>query len=361
MILPQTYSGALFTLVIALVCLSAWANTYKMAKSRTASPGKIRKLRYELYYFDWIAGAFVCVTAIALTLGSLGFDGFSFRDDLMIAPRREWLYAFAAGVLFGFGNGLLLACLSVAGMMVAFPIGAGVSAVVAAMISFGRYHDRPPSFLILGCCLLLAGAVAAALAYRGLVALRHEESARAGTARSTRRPSSAKALVLAAIAGLLTGSIFPLADRAQAGETGLGPYAFSFLFTFGAAASSLLLDLFLMNLPVEGEPLEIPEFFRADLRSHLYGLAGGGIWAVGLVAALVAVGGGLPTQAQTGPAVAYGAREAAAPLAALWGISIWKELRGADALVAVLSGLMIVLFTAGIAVLALAPPYAAAR
>ena len=116
-----------------------------------------------------------------------------------------------------------------------------------------------------------------------------------------------------------------------------------------------------MNLPVDGEPLEIPEFFRADLRSHLHGVAGGGIWAAGLVAALVAVAGALPAQAQTGPAVAYGLREAAAPLAALWGIAVWKELRGADALVAVASGLMIILFAAGIVVLAIAPRYAAAR
>jgi len=103
-ILPQTYSGALFTLVIALVCLSAWANTYKLANRRPQPIGK-QKLRYELYYFDWIAGALLSVTVLALTAGSMGFDGFSFGDDLMIAPRREWLYAFVAGVLFGSNRG----------------------------------------------------------------------------------------------------------------------------------------------------------------------------------------------------------------------------------------------------------------
>jgi glucose uptake protein len=359
MILPQTYSGALFTLVIALVCLSAWANTYKMANPQVPFTGKSPRLRYELYYFDWIAGAFLSVTVIALTAGSLGFDGFSFRDDLMIAPRREWLYAFVAGVLFGFGNALLLASLSLAGMMVAFPIGAGVSMVVTAVIAFFEYHDRPVTFLILGCCLVLAAAVAAALAYRGLLGLRHEEAARAGTAKSTQRPSPAKPLALAAAAGLLMGSIFPLADRAQAGETGLGPYSFGFLYTFGAAASAVLLNLFLMNLPVEGEPLEIPDYFRGEFRNHLYGLAGGGLWGVGLVAALVPVAAALPAQARQGPAITYGLTQAAAPLAALWGILIWKELRGADGRVAVLTGLMMILLAGGIAVLALAPLYAA--
>jgi len=358
-ILPQTYSGALFTLVIALVCLSAWANTYKLA-NRPQPIGK-QKLRYELYYFDWIAGALLSVTVLALTAGSMGFDGFSFGDDLMIAPRREWLYAFVAGVLFGFGNVLLVASLSLAGMMVAFPIGAGVSAVIAAVISFARYHDRPLSFLILGCVLVLAAVAAAGLAYRGLLRLRDEEAAQPGAAKSTWRPSPAKALVLAAAAGLLMGSIFPLADRAQAAETGLGPYSFSFLFTFGAAGSALLLNLFLMNLPVEGEPLEIPDYFRGGVRNHLYGFAGGGIWAMGLVAALVPVAVALPTQARTGAALVYGLTQAAAPLAALWGIVIWKELRGADGRVAVLTVLMIILLSAGIAVLAIAPLYTAPR
>jgi glucose uptake protein len=357
MILPQTYAGALFILVIALVCQSAWASTYKMAGERAS--GKIQKLRYELYYFDWIVGAFLCVAVIALTVGSLGFDGFSFRDDLMIAPRRQWLYAFLAGVLFGFENALLLASLSVAGMAVAFPVASGVSVVVAAAIGFATIHNQPVTFLVLGCCLALAAAVAAALAYRVLLVLRHEEAARAGTAKSTRRPPSGKPLILASVAGLLWGSIFPLADRAQAGDTGLGPYSFGFLYTFGAAASAVLLNLFLMNLPVEGEPLEIPDYVRGGFRKHLYGLAGGAIWGVGLVTALIPTAAALPAPARTGPAVTYLLTQAAAPLAALWGIFIWKELRGADGRVAILAGLTIILLTGGIGVLAVAPLYAA--
>jgi len=359
MILPQTYAAAVFILVIALACLSAWANTYKMAVERAPASGKTQKLRFELYYFDWIVGAFLCVSILALTAGSLGFDGFSFRDDLMIAPRRQWLYALLAGVLLGFGNGLLLASLSLAGMAVAFPIGAGVSIVVAAAIGFAMHHDRPFTFLLLGSCLVLAAAVAAALAYRFLLVLRHEEAARAGTATSTRRPLAAKPLILASVAGLLLGSIFPLADKVQAGETVLGPYSFAFLYTFGAASSALLLNLFLMNLPVEGEPLEIPDYFRGGVRKHLYGLAGGAVWAAGLVAALVPTAAALEAPARTGPPVTYGLTQAAAPLAALLGIFVWKELRGADARVVVLTGLAIILLTGGIGVLAVAPLYAA--
>jgi hypothetical protein len=57
MILPQNLAASLAVLLVSLACLSLWANSYKMAG----------KLRYEFYYFDWIVGAFLCVTAIALT------------------------------------------------------------------------------------------------------------------------------------------------------------------------------------------------------------------------------------------------------------------------------------------------------
>jgi glucose uptake protein len=131
------------------------------------------------------------------------------------------------------------------------------------------------------------------------------------------------------------------------------------LYTFGAAGSALLLNLFLMNLPVAGEPLEIPDYFRGGFRHHLYGVAGGVIWGIGFVAALVPASAALSPQARPSPAITYGLTQAAAPLAALWGIFLWKELRGAEGRVAALAGLMMTLLAGGIFVLALATLYAA--
>jgi glucose uptake protein len=351
MILPQTYAASLFILLIAFLCLGSWANTYKT--------GIGTKLRYEIYYADWIIGAFLSVVILALTVGTLGFDGFSLRDDLMIAARKAWLFAFVAGAIFSLGNILMLASVSLAGMAIAFPIAGGVAQCVAAPIGYLVNHDRPVSFIILGCCLSVAAVGIAAWLHRSQVEMRHEEVARAGKAKSTRRPSSAKPVILAAAGGLLIGGAAPLSDRAQVGEIGLGPYSLSFLFAFGAAAAGLLWTLFLMNLPVEGEPIEIPDYFRGSWKKHFYGFVGGSVWSIGLVSSLVPLASALARGVSTGLPLTYALTQSAAVLAAVWGIVVWKELRGGDIRTTVLSALMLVLLESAIVVLALAPIFAA--
>jgi glucose uptake protein len=351
MILPQTYAASLVILLVSLICLGSWINTYKMGISS--------KLRYEIYYGDWIVGAFVCVVILALTVGSLGFDGFSLRDDLMIAARKAWLFAFVAGAIFSLGNILLVASVSLAGMAIAFPIAFAVAPCVATPTGYFLNHDRPISFVILGCCLALAAAAIAAWLHRSQVEMQHEEIARAGKAKSTRRPSSAKPVLLAAVGGLLIGAAAPLSSRAQEGEIGLGPYSLSFLFTFGAAAAGLLWTLILMNLPVEGEPIEIPEYFRRPWKKHVFGLAGGALWSVGLIASLVPVASALSRGASTSLPLTYALTGTAAVIAPVWGIALWKELRRADIRTAVLSALMLLLLEGGTIVLALARIYAA--
>src|SRR5579875_76702 len=350
MILPQSYAVSVLILLVSLICLGSWANTCKM--------GAAAKLRYEIYYADCIVGAFVCVAILGFTAGSLGFDGFSLRDDLMIAARKDWLLAFVAGTIFSLGNILLLASVSLAGLAIAFPISFAVAQCVATPIDYFVNHDRPVSFLAFGCCLDLAAAGIAAWLHHALAAMRHEEVARAGKAKSTRRPSPAKPIILAAAGGLLIGGAAPLADRAQVGEIGLGPYALSFLFTFGAAAAGLLWTLFLMNLPVEGEPLEIPEYFRRPWKTHVYGLAGGAVWGIGLVASLVPIAQALARGVSAGLPLSYALTQSAAVLVAVWGIAAWKELQGADIRMTTLSGLMLLLLAGGIVVLALAPVFA---
>jgi len=306
---------------------------------------------------DWALGAIAAAVVVVLTFGSLGYDGFSLRDDLMIASKRAWLFAFLAGAIFNLGNILLMASLSVAGMAIAFPMGLGISLIMGAVVDFVGQGTVPLTFVALGCGLLLGGVAAAAQSYRNLLTLRHEEIARAGKAKSTRRPSPLKAILLAVVAGLLLGSFAPLLDRAKAGEIGLGPYSLGFLFAVGACLSTFLYDLFLMNLPVEGEPLEIPEYFRGAIKNHLLGTVGGALWCVGMIAGFVALAA--PAGSRPGPVTENALSASAVLVAALWGIFAWKELRSGDGLVKVLASLMLLLIAGGIAVLAIAPLYAA--
>ena len=345
MVLPQTPAAVLFLMTLSLLCWGSWANSYKLAG----------KWRFEIFYFDFAVGVAVAAFLYAMTFGSLSYDGFSFVDDMMHAGKRQWLFAFMAGVVFNLGNMILMSAISVAGMAVAFPVGIGVATIVGTTLAYAGGRAGSPALLSAGCVLIAAAIVAAALACRFQAVLRHEELARAGKVASTRRPSSIKGIVLALVSGLLLGSFFPLVDKARESEIGLGPYAVSAVFSIGMLLSTFVFNVFLMNLPVEGEPLEIPDIFKSTRKQHLLGLAGGAVWCTGLVASLVAASA--PVEARVGAVAGYLLAQGFAVIAALWGILLWKEFKGAGLRVKALAVFMLLLFVCGLLAISQAPLY----
>jgi glucose uptake protein len=343
MILPQTHFAVLFLMILSLLCWGSWANTYKLAG----------KWRYELFYFDFAAGVVIIAFIYAFTVGNLGYDGFSFVDDLMHAGKRQWLYGFMGGVIFNLGNMILMSAISVTGMAVAFLVGIGVATIAGTTLAYAASSTGNPALLFLGCVLIAAAVVAASLAYRFHAVLKHEELARAGKAASTRRPSSIKGIVLALVSGLLLGSFFPLVDKAREGDIGLGPYAVAAVFAIGVFLSTFVFNVFLMNLPVEGEPLEVLDIFKSTPKQHLLGLAGGALWCIGMVTSLAAASA--PAAAQVGTVAGYFLAHGFALLAALWGILLWREFKGSDVRVKTLAVLMLLLFAGGLLVISQAP------
>jgi glucose uptake protein len=343
MILPQTHAAVLFLMTLSLLCWGSWANSYKLAG----------KWRYELYYFDFAAGVVVAAFLYAFTVGNLGYDGFSFMDDVMHSGKRQWLYGLMGGVIFNLGNMILMSAISVAGMAVAFPMGIGVATIVGTILAYAGSSTGNPALMFLGCALIAGAVAAAALAYRFHAVLRHEELARAGKAASTRRPSSIKGIVLALVSGLLIGSFFPLVDKAREGELGLGPYAVAAVFAVGVFFSTFVFNVFLMNLPAEGEPLEVLDIFKSTPKQHLLGLAGGVVWCTGMVTSLAAASA--PAAAQVGTVEGYFLARGFPLIAALWGILAWKELKGADPRVKALAVVMFLLFVCGLLLISQAP------
>jgi glucose uptake protein len=344
MILPQSAAAVMFLMVLSMLCLGSWASAYKLAG----------KWRHELFYFDFAIGVMLATVIYAATVGNLGYDGFSFWDDLFHSGKRPWVYAFAAGVIFNFGNMLLLAAVSVAGMAVAFPIGMGVAILIVTAINYAALPAGNALLILLGCALIVASIVVNAMAYRIQGVRRHEELARAGAAKSTRRPTELKGIVLALVSGVFLGSFTPLMDKARLGDYGLGPYSVGALFTFAIFISTFVFNIFLMNLPVDGDPLELGAYLDGRRKQHILGIAGGVVWCTGAFAALVA--SSTPEQLQGGP-VTHGLLVQGAPLiAALWGLLIWKEYRG-DMRVKTLVTLMVFLLACGLALVALSPLY----
>lgn len=346
MILPQTYNVALLVMILSMLCWGSWANTYKIAV----------KWRFELYYFDFAFGLMVAAFVLAFTLGSLGFDGFSFLDDLMHAGKRQWLFGFVGGVVFNLANMLLMAAIAVAGMAVAFPVGIGLALILGVTANYVLKPAGNPMLLFGGCLLVLAAIIIDAVAYNMMGIIRHEALAKAGRTKSTRRPTTVKGIVLALVSGVLMGSFFPLVAKGQEGEVGLGPYAICVVFSIGVFFSTFVFNMFFMNLPVEGEPVEFREYFSGGFMQHLYGWLGGAIWCVGAICAFAAAS--TSDQLHIGPAISYAMGQGATLISALWGIFVWKEFKEGDFRIKALLGAMLVLFTIGLSLVSIAPLFA---
>jgi glucose uptake protein len=323
-------------MILCLLCWGSWPVFHKMAK----------KYRFELFYFDFGFGLGLMALVCAFTFGSLGFDGFNFSDDLLNARREEWLFAILAAMIFNFGNMLTLAAASVAGISVAFPLAFGVAMIVSSWMNFLGHPGISTALLLGGTGFVILSLIVGSSGYSHLRVVQHEALARAGRSKSTRRPSSLKGILLALVGGLVLGTFAPLLFRAQDPQDGLGPYSLLFLFAVGVALSTFVFNLFFMNLPVDGDPLEIADYFKTPVKNHMFGFVAGIVWGIGAISIFVAntPKGDTPLSGPINPMLG----QAAPILTALLGLLIWKEFKGGDTRAKAFSGLMLVLFAIGL-------------
>jgi glucose uptake protein len=353
MILPHTYLATLLVLLFSMLCWGSWANTQKMTG----------KWRFELFYFDYAFGVLLVAVICAFTFGTLGFDGFSFMDDMLNGGKRYAAMGFAAGMIFNLANMLLVGAIAVAGLSVAFPVGIGLALVIGVVWNYLIRPQGNPILLFAGCALVVGAIIVDSIAYKAMEQYRAELHAKSGKAKSTRKKVSLKGIFLSLASGVLMGSFYPLVVMAKsnewggtAGENGLGPYAIAFVFAMGVFLSTFVFNLFFMNLPVEGEPLEFLDYFKGLPKQHLLGVVGGAIWCAGAVSNFV--GSSAPEAVQVGPAISLALGQGAAMVSTVWGLVVWKEFAGADSRVKSFLIIMFVLFLAGLTMISVAPLYA---
>jgi glucose uptake protein len=343
MILPSTYLGAIYLMLLSMICWGSWANSFKLTKN----------WRFELFYFDYSLGVVFAALIAGLTFGNLGFDGFSFVDDLRHAGLRQDAWALVAGAVFNLANMLLVAAISVAGMAVAFPVGIGLALVIGVVWNYAINPTGNRELLFGGTAIIVAAIIVDALAYRSYALQRSRQAAREGKSRQVRKSMSTKGIILSLVAGVLMGSFFPLLQNGMVPEIGLGPYAVAFVFSLGVFFSTFVFNLVFMNLPIEGAPIEIMDYFKGTWKSHGLGILGGMIWVAGLISNLAAASAEGP--AKVGPAVSYGIGQGATMVSALWGIFVWREFAGADSKVRTLVAVMLILFVGGLTLVSIAP------
>ncbi len=336
MILPGSHAAVLILLIIGMLGWGLWANMFKAAGN---------SWRFELFYFDFAIGVLLLAVVLALTIGSLGFDGFSLMDDLRLAGKREDAAGLAAGVIFNLGNMLLMGAVSVAGMAVAFPVAMGTALIVAGLWNFSLHAGGNATFLFAGLAAVAAAIVFDVLAFNASTSAKIKAEIEEG-----RKPKKSRAgrkgVLLGIAGGLFLGSFAPLIHFGRAGENGLGPYSIGALFSIGVLFSTFVYNLFFMNLPVDGEPLDIALYFRVKLKRHLLGILAGVLWYAGMIATLI--GGRVEGSAAVSEPLGYGLAQGGIVIAALCGIFLWREMEDGGGGVKARLGLMLVLLVAGI-------------
>jgi len=333
MFIVNSYTLAVILCFVIMLCWGSWGNTQKLAA---------KSWRYELFYWDYVIGMVLFALILAFTLGSIGDAGRPFIADLKQASMSSIMWILVGGIIFNLSNILLSASVSIAGMSVAFPLGVGLALVLGVVNNYRVAVEQGSKTGNVGLLILGVALVVCAIVCNGVAAGRKGES---GVSKADQK----KGLILALLAGLIMSFFSSFVMRAMdttnfvtpaAGK--VTPYTAIVLFTLGVLLSNFVFNTIAMRKPFVGEPVSYSQYFKGDFKTHLVGMLGGAIWCLGTALSYI-------TAEKAGPAVSYALGQGAPMVAALWGVFIWKEFKGAKKGTGILLTAMFVLFVAGLA------------
>ncbi|MBU2554253.1 MAG: multidrug DMT transporter permease [Bacteroidetes bacterium] len=330
MFIVSSYTLAVGLCFITMLCWGSWANSQKIAA---------KTWRFELFYWDYVIGILLFSLLFGFTLGSSGDSGMGFVESIKQASTSSIVNSMIGGVIFNLSNILLVAAIAIAGMATAFPVGVGIAMVLGVLINYLAAPKGDPTLLFIGVGIVVIAIILDALAYKKLAAIAQK--------------TSTKGILLSIVAGFLMAWFFrfiasAIADDPFYPEAGkLSPYAAFFFFAIGVLISNFIFNTYLMKKPIEGSPVNFKQYFQGNFRSHLSGIIGGGVWALGTSLSLLAA-------SKAGYAISFGLGQGATMIGAFWGVFIWKEFKGAGKSVNIMLTLMFILFTTGLAIIILA-------
>lgn len=287
MFIVDSYPLAVLFCFITMMCWGSWGNTQKLAS---------REWRYELFYWDYVIGMFLFSLLISFTMGSFGSGGRHFIDDL----------------------------------------GVGLSLVLGTVINYIGAPKGDPVILFAGVALIVVAVIC-----NGIASSKMQRE-------GADPHSSRKGILLAIIAGVLMSFFYRFVAAAMdldsfaapaAGK--LTPYSAIFIFSVGVLVSNLLFNSLAMHYPFAGAMVTYGEYFKGRPKTHLVGMLGGAVWCLGTAFSYIASG-------KAGAAISYALGQGAPMVAAIWGVFIWMEFKGASKGVYALLAVMFLLFVSGL-------------
>ncbi len=328
MFIINSYTLAVIFCFVTMLCWGSWGNTQKLAA---------KTWRYELFYWDYVIGMVVFSILLGFTMGSIGTEGRPFLQDLGQAKWEMIRSVLLGGIIFNASNILLSASVSLAGLSVAFPLGVGLALVLGVIINFIGAPKGDPVILFLGVALIVIAVICNGIA-SGKV-----------QAKSENKPQNRKGIMLAIAAGVLMSFFYRFVAAAmdlnnfENPTPGmLTPYSALFIFSIGVLLSNFIFNTYIMKKPFVGEPVTYKQYFAGNFSTHIVGMLGGAIWALGTAFSYIAAG-------KAGAAISYALGQGAPMIAAIWGVFIWKEFKGSTKSVNWLLAVMFCFFVAGLA------------
>ena len=325
MFIVNSYLLAVVFCFITMLCWGSWGNTQKLAA---------KSWRYELFYWDYVIGMVLFALLIAFTMGSCGTEGRPFLEDIAQVSGKAVGSIILGGVIFNASNILLSASTSIAGMAVAFPLGVGISLVLGTIVNYIGAPAGNPVLLFIGVALIVVAIICNGVA--------------SGKVGGEKKAGANKGIILAAVAGTLMAFFYrfvaasmDLENFAAPAAGKVTPYTAIVIFSLGVLLSNFVFNTLVMKKPFVGEPVSYKQYFAGSFKTHLVGILGGAIWCLGTAFSYIASG-------KAGAAISYALGQGAPLIAAIWGVFIWKEFKGANKQVYGLLGAMFVLFVAGL-------------
>ncbi len=323
-------SIAFLMLFVCMIAWGSWTNTLK----------KCGNWRFEAYYWDYAWSIVASTFLLGIVLGgftSTGWSAVVFFNKLANVSVEGALWATFAGFVWGVGNLLLVIAIELAGIAIAFPLGIGLSLVIGTFLAYFTHPaaTKNPEFLFMGLLIVTLAIIANGLAYRV------KESA------NKKNKSLTRGLVISVLCGLFI-SLFPFPFN-YAFKLGLTGYEGALFMTIGGFLATVIVLPIIMKKPLvpNAKPVGLEEYKRAKPSWHVWGIFAGFIWSVGTVFNLV-----VASTPNFSVAIAYTLGACAPMVAALWGIFVWKEFKGAPRVAYLYLGIMFVLFIGGIISLA---------
>ena len=326
MFIVNSYTLAVVFCFITMLCWGSWGNTQKLAA---------KSWRYELFYWDYVIGMVLFALVLAFTMGSIGSEGRPFLQDIAQVSAASFWSIVLGGVIFNASNILLSASTSIAGMSVAFPLGVGISLVLGTVVNYIGAPKGNPWILFLGIALIVVAIICNGIA--------------SGKMQEGKKEGASKGIWLAVLAGTLMAFFYRFVARAMdldnfaAPAAGMAtPYTAIVIFSLGVLLSNFVFNTLVMRYPFVGERVYYREYFKGSAKTHLVGMLGGAIWCLGTAFSYIASG-------KAGAAISYALGQGAPMIAAVWGVFVWKEFKGAGKRVNRLLALMFCFFVAGLA------------